>query len=63
MTSFIRFLPCLLAVVLTASVAGCQNNIEPQAGTKQAIANDCRLPNALSSQRGCRPAMQMVGGL
>ena len=63
MTTLIRFLPCLLTVALAASMAGCQNPIESQGGTTQAIANDCRSPNALTSQRGCRPATRIMGGL
>ena len=63
MTSLNPLSHCLLAVTLTA----CGNSTGPQSVSThssqvQRVANDCRAPSALSSQRGCRPATRAMAG-
>ena len=64
--SFLLQLPRgLLAVALAASLAACGSDTgSPPAANAaapgQVVANDCRSPNAQTTQRGCRSASRML---
>jgi hypothetical protein len=65
---FLEFIPGLLALSLAASLVACSNeNAAPAeadaASRGQVVANDCRSPNAQTTQRGCRPTTRMMGSL
>ena len=63
-----QFSPGVLAIALAASLAACgthsdttrDSTLAPQGAV---VANDCRSPDAQSTQRGCRPTTRMMGGL
>ena len=55
----------VLAIALAASLAACGSESGPAldstlAPPAQVVANDCRSPNAQSTQRGCRPVTRMI---
>ena len=68
MTILMQICPGLLAVALAASLAACgkdaagpaQADAKPQ---PEVVANDCRTPDAQTSQRGCRPLTKTMGSL
>jgi len=68
MTVLLELIPGLLALSLAASLVACSNDnaaaAEADAASRgQVVANDCRSPNAQSTQRGCRPVTRMMGSL
>jgi hypothetical protein len=68
MMSFLQLTPGLLAVALAASLAACGSDSDATQDSTVArqgkvVANDCRSPDAQSTQRGCRPTSRMLGKL
>lgn len=68
MTSLLQLSPYIVATALAGALAGCSGSTgpasEPSLSPQSAVvANDCRLPNAQSTQRGCRPALRVIGSL
>ncbi|MFC5496342.1 hypothetical protein ACFPOE_02255 [Caenimonas terrae] len=62
--------PVLFALTLSGLLAGCDKSGGPQSAAVVApgpagavVANDCRSPNAQTTQRGCRPATRLMGSL
>lgn len=64
MTHFHPLLLCIAAAALAGSLAGCDNRTDSSTAALSqpggAVSNDCRSPNALSSQRGCRPSTRVL---
>ncbi len=65
MKYLLQITPGILAIALAASLAGCGSDSGPTldstlAPPGQVVANDCRSPNAQSTQRGCRPVTRMI---
>ena len=64
MTRFHQLFLCLVAAALAGLLAGCGDGtvssapaLSPQGAV---VANDCRSPDSLSSQRGCRPSTRVM---
>jgi hypothetical protein len=65
MMFLLQLTPGLLAVALAASLAACGSQSDPTldstvAPQGQVVANDCRSPNAQTTQRGCKPVTRMI---
>jgi hypothetical protein len=65
MTSLLPLTPGLLALGLAGLLTACGNSSGPAAAPQasprgQVAANDCRSPNAQSTQRGCRPVTRTI---
>jgi hypothetical protein len=71
MSPTIELTPCLFAIALAGLLTACDSNSDPrsvaspspQSAAGTVIANDCRSPDAQSTQRGCRPTTHLLGGL
>lgn len=69
MTSLLQIPLCVVTIALAGALAGCADEAGPASAQSPSspqatvVANDCRSPNALSSQRGCRPATRVMGSL
>lgn len=68
MTTLLQHTPSLLAIGLAGLLAACGNASESESAASaakqgQVVANDCRSPDAQSTQRGCRPLARMLGKL
>ena len=61
----LQITPGVLAIALAASLTACGSDSNATldstlAPPGQVVANDCRSPNAQSTQRGCRPVTRMI---
>jgi hypothetical protein len=68
MTFLLQIASGLLAVALAASLTACGSDGDATLDSTVArqgkvVANDCRAPDAQSTQRGCRPTTRMMGKL
>jgi len=71
MSSIIDLTPVLFAIALTGLLAACDNGsapqsaatLSPQSAAGTVAPNDCRSPNAQTTQRGCRPVTKVMGSL
>jgi hypothetical protein len=71
MSSIIELTPVLFAITLTGLLSACDRNsqtqsaatLSPRSAPGAGVANDCRSPQAQSTQRGCRPVTKVMGSL
>lgn len=71
MSSIIELTPALFAITLAGLLAACDRSsqtpsaatVSPQSTAGAVVANDCRSPQAQSTQRGCRPVTKVMGSL
>ena len=58
-------LSLLTPILLAVALAACGSDTEPASASSaapqgQVVANDCRSPDAQTTQRGCRPITRAV---
>ena len=64
----LQITPGVLVIALAAALAACGSDSETTLDSTatqqgQAVANNCRSPNAQSTQHGCKPVTRMMGSL